>query len=86
MTSENIGSGWPLAFNDAAITMPLGPENYKGVPMRQADFFEELEAGTSKVKALWIVAGNPVHNCRTAAVGSTAPSRTSSFWWTSTSG
>ena len=63
VTSENIGSGWPLAFNDAAITMPLGPENYKGVPMRQADFFEELEAGTSKVKALWIVAGNPVHNC-----------------------
>ena len=63
VTSETLGSGWPLSFNDAPLVMPNGPDAYKGVPVRQAQFFDELEAGTSNVKALWVVAGNPVHNC-----------------------
>ena len=63
VTSEMLPAGWPLIFNDAAITMPLGREGYRGKAVRQCDFYDDIEAGTSPVKALWIVAGNPIHNC-----------------------
>ena len=63
VTSECLGGGWPIAFNTPAITMPNGPENYKGVAMRQAEFFDAVESGESNIKALWVTAGNPVHNC-----------------------
>ena len=64
VTSEMLPSGWPLIFNDSAIAMPLGPEGYKGKAIRQCDFYEQVESGDPyPIKALWIVAGNPVHNC-----------------------
>jgi anaerobic selenocysteine-containing dehydrogenase len=64
VTSEMLPAGWPLIFNDPAITMPLGQEGYKGIAMRQADFYEQVESGKPyPIKALWKVAGNPVHNC-----------------------
>lgn len=63
VTSEMLPSGWPLSFNDAAIAMPHGKDAFKGHTVRQCDFFDDVESGRSKVKALWVVAGNPVHNC-----------------------
>ena len=64
VTSEMLPAGFPLIFNDAAITMPLGREGYKGKLLRQADFIEQVK--TQKpypIKAFWNIAGNPVHNC-----------------------
>lgn len=64
VTSEMLPSGWPLAFNDAAITLPHGKEGFRGKTVRQADFYEQIETGEPyPIKALWVVAGNPVHNC-----------------------
>lgn len=63
VTSEMLPSGWPLAFNDAPIAMPNGADAFKGKTVRQCDFFDDVESGGSSVKALWVVAGNPVHNC-----------------------
>ena len=63
VTSECLGGGWPLIFNNGPIAMPNGREGYKGKAVRQADFFDDVESGNSKVKALWVTAGNPVHNC-----------------------
>ena len=64
VTSEMLPSGYPLMFNNQAISMPNGPENYKGKVMRTADFIEACK--TEKpypIKAFWVIAGNPVHNC-----------------------
>jgi molybdopterin-containing oxidoreductase family molybdopterin binding subunit len=64
VTSEMLPAGWPLIFNDGAISMPLGRDAYKGKYLRQADFYEQIESGEPyQIKALWVVAGNPVHNC-----------------------
>ncbi len=64
VTSEMLPSGWPLIFNDSPITMPLGREGYRGKSIRQCDFYEQVESGDPyPIKALWVVAGNPVHNC-----------------------
>ncbi len=63
VTSEMLPAGFPLIFNDAAITMPLGREGYKGIWQRQCDFYDDIESGKSPVKAMLITAGNPVHNC-----------------------
>lgn len=64
VTSEMLPAGFPLIFNDAPITMPLGREGYKGKWIRQCDFYEQVESEQPyPIKALWVVAGNPVHNC-----------------------
>lgn len=64
VTSEMLPAGFPLIFNDGAITMPLGPEGYKGKLVRQFEFHEQVRTQEPyPIKALWIVAGNPVHNC-----------------------
>jgi len=64
VTSEMLPAGWPIIFNDTEITMPLGPEGYKGKAIRQCDFYEQMESDDPyPVRAMWIVAGNPVHNC-----------------------
>lgn len=64
VTSEMLPSGYPIAFNDAAVTLPLGLDGFKGRPVRQADFYEQIAAGEPyPITALWVVAGNPVHNC-----------------------
>lgn len=64
VTSEMLPAGFPLIFNDSAITMPNGREGYKGKTLRQAEFIEQVQ--TQKpypIKAFWVIAGNPVHNC-----------------------
>lgn len=64
VTSEMLPAGFPLIFNDTAITMPLGPEGYKGKLLRQFQFHEQIRTEEPyPITALWIVAGNPVHNC-----------------------
>lgn len=64
VTSEMLPAGYPMIFNDAPITMPLGPDGFKGVWQRQCDFYEQVETGQPyPIKALWVTAGNPVHNC-----------------------
>ncbi len=64
VTSEMLPAGFPMVFNDQPITMPEGRENYKGKLLRQAEFIEQVK--TQKpypIKAFWVIAGNPVHNC-----------------------
>ena len=64
VTSEMLPSGYPLMFNNQAISMPEGPEAYKGKVMRTADFIEACKTGKPyPIKAFWVIAGNPVHNC-----------------------
>ena len=64
VTSEMLPAGFPLSFNDQAVTMPEGRENYKGKLIHQADFIEQVQTGKPyPIKAFWVVAGNPVHNC-----------------------
>ncbi|MBR0403943.1 MAG: molybdopterin-dependent oxidoreductase, partial [Eggerthellaceae bacterium] len=64
VTSEMLPSGYPLMYNNSAISMPNGPEGYKGKVMRQADFIEAcLTEKPYPIKAFWVIAGNPVHNC-----------------------
>lgn len=63
VTSEMLPAGWPLIFNDQEIVHPLGIENSRAKNIRQADFYERIADGTSPVKSLLVVAGNPVHNC-----------------------
>lgn len=64
VTSEMLPAGFPLIFNDRAITMPEGREKYKGKWMRQAEFIEQVQSEDPyPIKAFWVVAGNPVHNC-----------------------
>ena len=67
VTSELLGGAWPVLFNDAPIVAPNGIEGFKGVPARQADFFEAIENSESveecPYKALMVISGNPVHNC-----------------------
>ena len=59
-----LPAGFPLIFNDRAITMPEGREKYKGKWMRQAEFIEQVQSEDPyPIKAFWVVAGNPVHNC-----------------------
>ena len=64
VTSEMLPAGFPQSFNDHEITMPLGRENYKGKMMRQAEFIEQVQTEDPyPIKAFWVIAGNPVHNC-----------------------
>ena len=64
VTSEMLPAGFPQSFNDREITMPLGRENYKGKMMRQAEFIEQVKSEDPyPIKAFWVIAGNPVHNC-----------------------
>ena len=64
VTSEMLPAGFPLIFNDHAITMPLGKEGYKGKMMRQNEFINQVKTQEPyPIKAFWVVAGNPVHNC-----------------------
>lgn len=64
VTSEMLPSGFPMAFNDAPITMPLGREGYKGKMMRQNEFINQvISQKPYPIKAFWVIAGNPVHNC-----------------------
>ena len=64
VTSEMSPAGFPLAFNNRAISMPNGPEGYKAKMLRQAEFIEAcLTEKPYPIKAFWVIAGNPVHNC-----------------------
>ena len=64
VTSELLGGGWPIFFNDAPIVMPNGPEGFKGRGVRQADWYEDIENNEdSPYKSLFVIGGNPVHNC-----------------------
>ncbi len=64
VTSEMLPGGYPLMFNNREISMPLGEEGYKGKVMRTADFIEACKTGKPyPIKAFWVIAGNPVHNC-----------------------
>ena len=53
--------GYPLVTNDAAVTMPEGPENVKSVGIRMPDWFEIAQTKESPYKALLVAQGNPVH-------------------------
>jgi anaerobic selenocysteine-containing dehydrogenase len=64
VTSEMLPAGFPMIFNDTPITMPNGPEGYRGKWTRQADFIEQVKTEQPyPIKAFIKVAGNPVHNC-----------------------
>lgn len=67
VTSELLGGAWPVLFNDEPIVAPNGIEGFKGVPARQADFFDAIENAASMeecpYKTLMVISGNPVHNC-----------------------
>ena len=64
VTAEMLPAGYPLMFNNSAISMPLGKENYKGKVMYQSDFIEACKTGMPyPIKAFWNIQGNPVHNC-----------------------
>ena len=64
VTSEMSPAGFPLVFNDAPIIMPDGYENFKGKMLRQAEFIEQVQTQEPyPIKAFWVIAGNPVHNC-----------------------
>ena len=56
-----------MLFNDEPIVAPNGIEGFKGVPARQADFFDAIEGAPSMeecpYKTLMVISGNPVHNC-----------------------
>lgn len=52
---------YPVMLNDAAIVCPEGPQNVKGVSMRQSDWFELAQSDKSPFRALLVAGGNPVH-------------------------
>ena len=54
--------GYPLVFNDTAITFPDGTfSSVKSKSVRMADWFEAAQAPNSPYKALIVAQGNPVH-------------------------
>ena len=52
---------YPMFYNNAAVSLPEGPENAKSVGMRMADFFEIAQTDESPFRAMLFAAGNPVH-------------------------
>ena len=64
VTSEMLPAGFPMIFNDTPITMPLGREGYKAKMLRQNEFINQVKSQKPyPIKAFWVIAGNPVHNC-----------------------
>ncbi|MEE8722386.1 MAG: molybdopterin-dependent oxidoreductase [Eggerthellaceae bacterium] len=54
--------GYPLNFNDTAITLPDGTlASVKSNPVRMANWFAQAEADDSPYRALLVAGGNPVH-------------------------
>ena len=52
---------WPLILNDAAVSMPNGPEDLRAKCMRQWQWFAEADSDDSPYKAFIKSEGNPVH-------------------------
>lgn len=64
VTAELGTGGWPLTLNDAPIVAPNGLEGFGAKPMRQVDFYDQVQSQQPyPIKALWVSSGNPVHNC-----------------------
>jgi molybdopterin-containing oxidoreductase family molybdopterin binding subunit len=54
-------TSWPVAFNDAAVCMPEGPDGCKPNSIRAHKWFEAAASDNSPYKAFICPTGNPVH-------------------------
>jgi molybdopterin-containing oxidoreductase family molybdopterin binding subunit len=62
VTILGSGLGFPSGFNNAAVTLPEGIENVKGVYVYPPEAFAAADADESPFKAFLCFMGNPMHS------------------------